>query len=550
MNVLFVLLITTLLISSSWSKYEEGRIKTFEKWAFIARFCFLSREGTFEYSIQYNKEFSVQNLLLYHDSDTQWTAVYKSNKTCEQKEAVLDRKLNQIIPLTQSDLGSGCRERKTNTSIVVQCNQARTFRSARERWWFLAVSNCNSSKGLDLYYRFLMTNGPPDDYWHEHFSADEFYILPMLMSYFVIYMLLILAVVMCSMELKSRQMLHSTYKVYAFSVYLQTLGIFLQIIAYIRFAFDGIGLPKLKTLGRLSESASEVLFLVVLLLMAKGYTITRGRLRMASTVKLTIFICLYVVTFITMFVYEKLFFDPGEVLYLYESPAGYGLIALRIIAWWMFVYSTVFTLKHYPEKGAFYYPFNLVGTMWFVTGPAFILTANTLIDKWVRESVVCALNHFVALAGHLLFLVLTVPNRANKNFPYHVRTTQIGIMEVGDGVLGTNTLDHFGHHAYAPGGPMAHIPSQWHHVPVELFTIASTIHTESSVVSTSFRPHPRPRDEYSQNLVIRPEEISPLAPPTQVCEENDDLTDMQEMSLKENDKGPKQKKEQSVIEKI
>lgn len=30
------------------------------------------------------------------------------------------------------------------------------------------------SQGLNLRYRFLMTNGPLGDYWHEHFSADEF----------------------------------------------------------------------------------------------------------------------------------------------------------------------------------------------------------------------------------------------------------------------------------------------------------------------------------------------------------------------------------------
>jgi hypothetical protein len=58
------------------------------------------------------------------------------------------------------------------------------------------------------------------------------------------------------------------------------------------------------------------------------------------------------------------FFDPGEVLYLYESPPGYGIIFLRIIAWWMFMYSTIFTLKHYPEKARFYYPFNIMGTLW------------------------------------------------------------------------------------------------------------------------------------------------------------------------------------------
>jgi hypothetical protein len=40
-----------------------------------------------------------------------------------------------------------------------------------------------------------------------------------------------------------------------------------------------------------------------------------------------------------------------------------------------------------------------------MAGPAFILAANTLIDKWVRESVVCAVQHFIALAGHILFLV-------------------------------------------------------------------------------------------------------------------------------------------------
>ena len=41
--------------------------------------------------------------------------------------------------------------------------------------------------------------------------------------------------------------------------------------------------------------------------------------------------------------------------------------------------------------------------------------------------------------------MLTRPSAHNKNFPYHVRTTQIGIMEAmtTNTHLGPNTLDHF-----------------------------------------------------------------------------------------------------------
>lgn len=52
----------------------------FQNWAFIARFCFLSEEGQFQYEVEYDQDQGVVNLLLYYDSDTQWPAVYKTNK--------------------------------------------------------------------------------------------------------------------------------------------------------------------------------------------------------------------------------------------------------------------------------------------------------------------------------------------------------------------------------------------------------------------------------------------------------------------------------------
>ncbi|XP_013143708.1 PREDICTED: transmembrane protein 145-like [Papilio polytes] len=330
--------------------------------------------------------------------------------------------------------------------LVVSCHNSRRFRSARERWWFIAISNCNSPKGLDVRYKFLMTNGPDGDFWHKHFSADEFYVLPILIAYTFAYVLLMVAVVMCSVELRSRHLLHSTYKLFLLSVVSQHTGVLVQTLAAIRYAVSGVVYMTARTAGQFLCGVSEMTFLLLLVLMAKGYTITRGRLKVGFTVKLTVFMCCYIVTYIVLFVYQAKMFDPGEVLYLYESPAGYGLIVLRVAAWAAFAYATFFTIRKYPDKNTFYCPFFICGTLWFYAGPLFILTANSYIDKWVRESVVIAVLLFITFTGHIMFLLLTLPVFANKNFPYHVRTTQIGIMEV----TGNSSLDGFGANAYHP----------------------------------------------------------------------------------------------------
>ena len=72
---------------------------------------------------------------------------------------------------------------------------------------------------------------------------------------------------------------------------------------------------------------------------------------------------------------------------MYSSLAGYGLVLLRTCGWFMFIYSTFFTLKHYPEKGGFYYPFFSFYTLWFVAGPTIIIISNNVIAPWVRAKV-------------------------------------------------------------------------------------------------------------------------------------------------------------------
>ncbi|KAL3214733.1 hypothetical protein MRX96_034712 [Rhipicephalus microplus] len=427
-------------------KIVRGVLRTSENWAFLTRFCFLSQQGHFIYEFAYPADYGPQNLLLYYDEKHQWPAVYKKPKSCPQKESVLSAANGQIVNLTDRFEWSKC----DIVDEVYRCKDKRRFKSARERWWFIAISNCNASKGLYLEYMLELYNDD-SNFWYKHFSADEFYILHTDIGAFFVYIILFVASCYGACVLFSRSYLHTTYKMFMVSVLCQLLSLLCLVTYYAMYADDGIGIPQLKLLGRVLSSSSTLVFLLLLILVAKGYTVTRGRLKPSTSAKIGTFMTLYVVVYTALFIYERQYFDPGEVLYIYESPAGYGIVALRLVGWGWFVYATVFTLLHYPEKTAFYTRLFLLYTVWLLSAPVIILIAAFVVPKWMREKVINVVELMVIFFAHIVFLILTRPSKANKNFPFHVRTTQVDVVQHPTiGVISENYIDRFPHHAYAP----------------------------------------------------------------------------------------------------
>ncbi|XP_066281004.1 transmembrane protein 145-like isoform X2 [Branchiostoma lanceolatum] len=457
LSVLFVLLIH---VSHSQGKYISGHLVTAEQWAFLGRFCFLSELGRLKFQFTYSPQevcgntVGCQNILLYYDEDDQWPAVYPHpEKTCFEKEAVVNVDQNQVINLTTSYRWSGCE--LGDDGETMSCGGGRSFRSARERWWYIAISSCDSKNGLNIQYEMTLTNG--NGYWTKHFSADEFHILETDITFLVLFAGILALSVWVATILRSRQLFHTSYKMYMAAVGFHVFSLFLLCLHYGQYGNDGVGLPAAQLLGRIFQSVSSLVFLLMLILLGKGYTVTRGRLSHGGSVKISVFMTLYTLAFAILFIYEREFFDAGLVLYLYESPAGYGLIALQLLSWLWFCYAIFFTLKHYPEKSLFYVPYFFFYTLWFLAGPIMVLIAAFVISKWAREKIVNGLEQSLAFCAYTFFLILTRPGAANKNFPFHVRTSQIGIIDdyeqggpqpngVANGTAnGGVNLDHFPH---------------------------------------------------------------------------------------------------------
>ncbi|XP_064609022.1 transmembrane protein 145-like [Liolophura sinensis] len=336
----------------------------------------------------------------------------------------LDRSLRYLRPTRTNVIIS----RKPDGSNWINCTDSRTFRTARERWWFFVLASCTTPRGLHLTYRLHMTNG--HDWWNKEFSADEIYILPIVIVAFFLMVIKLALSIFVGVKLASKQLFHTTYKMYITSMGFYTFHLFLQLVAYWKYANDGLpdSFHGTKLFGRLMEAISRLIFLLQLILIAKGFTITRGRLSRSGSIKIAVFMTLYTILYAVVFIWESEFFDEGRVLYFYESIPGYCIIGLRVLSWLWFVYAIIFTLKHYPEKRVFYAPLATLYTVWFWASPVVVLIAVTAMAKWTREKTVVGVECTIASFGYLFFLVITWPSLANKHFPFHVRTTQIDVM--------------------------------------------------------------------------------------------------------------------------
>ncbi|XP_071656629.1 transmembrane protein 145 [Patagioenas fasciata] len=421
---LLPLLPLLLLPAGGGAKYVRGRISTKEDWVFLTRFCFLSDYGRLDFHFRYPEAKCCENILLYFDDPSQWPAVYnRGDKDCVAKESVIRPENNQVINLTTRYAWAGCQVLAQGPSRTLSCSSGRSFRSVRERWWYVALSKCGGD-GLELEYEMVLTNGK--SFWTRHFSADEFGILETDITFLLIFLLIFLLSCYCGYLLKGRQLLHTTYKMFMAAAGVEVLSLLLCCVYWGQYARDGVGSGAIKVTAKLLFSVSFLIFLLMLILLGKGFTVTRGRISPGGSVRLSVYMTLYSISHVALLAYEAKFLDPAQVLYTYESPVGYGLVGLQFLAFLWFGAAVLGTVQRVPERRPFYIPLLAAYALWFLAVPVTALIATFGIPKWAREKIVNGIQLGTHLYAHAVFLVMTRPSAANKNFPYHVRTSQIG----------------------------------------------------------------------------------------------------------------------------
>lgn len=85
----------------------------------------------------------------------------------------------------------------------------------------------------------------------------------------------------------------------------QFSGIAFSVAFYGDYATNGFAIQGLKFTGEGLRAVSSIVFLLLLVLLAKGYTVTRARLKASTSAKIAVFITLYAVIYACLFFYEQ-----------------------------------------------------------------------------------------------------------------------------------------------------------------------------------------------------------------------------------------------------
>ena len=297
----------------------------------------------------------------------------------------------------------------------------------RARFFFLAGANCyrdcaneNCDGPMDITYKITFTNGY--EWNNKHFSADEIGVVDTMWTFITLQFGLFCFFTYVRWQLRKVSKYHHTVKMLGASIVLALLAHIAFTLHYFWYAQDGIGHPTFMFIGRLIQGASETVFLLVLIMLAKGWTICCRKISARGRVKIAVFGTVYSCVWIAVPVGYYFYSDKASTLHIYQSIWGYFLCALRGFGLLWFWYSSYVTLKKFNAKVHFYRKFIAAFTLWFVGLPITVGVA-TALDPWVRFLVVNALDYsFLYLFQLVLLLMYNPSTMFNKSFPFHATT--------------------------------------------------------------------------------------------------------------------------------
>ena len=191
-------------------------------------------------------------------------------------------------------------------AVLIGCSISPVNATANHTW-----KDCQwdrTPNEIRLQYNMWLVNGNPnggDNFFTFQFSFELQGVLEMCFVFLVLYAGLLMIHFYGVFMKKAPG--HTLIRLYTSALICEAVGVALQSVHYIIYGMNGVGIVALRHIGDLFVVATQCLFMLLLLLIAKGWTITTVFLIHKKYV--AVLWITYVVLYITLFVVNALVSD-------------------------------------------------------------------------------------------------------------------------------------------------------------------------------------------------------------------------------------------------
>ncbi|CAH1264366.1 TMEM145 [Branchiostoma lanceolatum] len=348
-------------------------------------------------------------------------------KNCREPQCLLDGAMAQPIPCA---VGQPCEDTAYHLPLSGAQFALPVDKLNVPRLWHLSLvpcrcnqsqtSNCtwvNSTNGNgELSYNIWLVNGNPNvtqtDFLYYQLSYESQYVSIILLTYIILY-LIFLSVLLCGHRGHS----HTIIRVFLASILLEWFGLSLHFLHLAIYTFDGAGVLPVKQFGEVVDVVSQCMFMALLLLLGRGWTVTKVHVEHKAFLAVIVTYSLVDVGLTTA---RLITTDPVTTVDDSLSWQTLVVLGLRlfILLWFLYELHLSYLQEAQPSRQQFYVVLGGVYGLWFLYLPVAAVVVSQLVPPLWQYRTYTGITVTADFLSYAVLAYLLWPSRGVASYRY------------------------------------------------------------------------------------------------------------------------------------
>ena len=279
------------------------------------------------------------------------------------------------------------------------------------RFWYVVLAKCNSLP-VGVYADYMLEATQPGG---SQVPVNEAGLRTLYAVASALWLGLVGLQVVAAVKMLRAGVFHPLAKLLASSTVMYFLRNVFMLMHWSVLARNGRGNPLLEGLAHVSSAFVRVQMLLLLMLIAKGWTISTTQIPQKK--KLILGIMLNGSNYCLLMLWDFFSRDPASSIYMYDSAPGLGIAFTHVIflLWFSSTIHSTLQLEHSPVRRKFFFEVWATYTFYLLILPC-ACVVSTFLRAWQRQKAVEYVLELCNTATYFHLAYIMWPSRAPTYF--------------------------------------------------------------------------------------------------------------------------------------